>query len=80
VISVKVSKITSEEAEKILASAPVRRIGEYDKVIEAVKKDKAPRLIEGLTRGQAWGLIRKCKEAGLTARALEKGSKVLISP
>jgi len=77
---VQVKKITEDEAEKILASAPVRRVGEYDKIIESVKKDKAPRLIEGLTRGQAWGLIRKCKENGLSAKALEKGTKVLVSP
>jgi hypothetical protein len=75
-----VKKISVEEAEKLLASAPVRRTGEYDKIIDGVKKDKAPRLIEGLTRGQAWGLIRKCKSAGLNAKALEHGSKVLVSP
>jgi hypothetical protein len=75
-----VKKITSEEAEKILASAPVRRVGEYDKVIEAVKKDKVPRLIEGLTRGQSWGLVRKCKQAGLNARVLGHGTEVLVSP
>jgi hypothetical protein len=78
--AMKVSKISVEEAQKLLESAPVRRVGEYDKIIEAVKKDKMPRLIEGLTRGQAWGLIRKCKQAGVNARALEHGTKVLVSP
>jgi hypothetical protein len=76
----KVNKISVEEAQRLLESAPVRRVGEYDKIIDAVKKDKVPRLVEGLTRGQAWGLIRKCKQAGVNARALDKGSKVLISP
>ena len=75
-----VKKISAEEAEKLLASVPVRRVGEYSKLIEQVKRDKQPRVVEGLTRGAAWGLIRKCKQAGLNAKALEKGSKVLIYP
>ena len=75
-----VKKISAEEAEKLLASAPVRRVGEYSKLIEQVKRDKQPRVVEGLTRGAAWGLIRRCKQAGLNAKALEKGSKVLIYP
>jgi hypothetical protein len=73
-----VKKITAEEAEKLLASAPARRVGEYSKLIEQVKKDKQPRVVEGLTRGAAWGLIRRCKQEGLQAKALEKGTKVLI--
>jgi len=76
----KVSKLTSAEAEQLLAQAPVRRVGEYAKIIESVQKDKQPRLVEGLSRGAAWGLIRKCKEAGINAKALEHGTKVLISP
>jgi hypothetical protein len=80
VIKVKVSKITVEEAQKILESLPTRRTGEYNKIIEAVKKDKMPRVVEGLTRGAAWGLIRRVKQEGLNAKALEKGTKVLIYP
>jgi hypothetical protein len=73
-----VKKITVDEVQKILESLPTRRTGEYTKIIEQVKRDKQPRVVEGLTRGAAWGLIRRCKQEGLQAKALDKGTKVLI--
>jgi phosphoribosylaminoimidazole (AIR) synthetase len=75
-----VKKITLQEAEELLKTLPVRRTGEYDKLIEQVKKDKQPRVIEGLTHGAAWALYRRCKQEGLQAKVLNKGEKVLILP
>jgi hypothetical protein len=75
-----VKKITPQEAEELLKTLPVRRTGEYDKLIEQVKKDKQPRVVEGLTHGAAWALYRRCKQEGLQARVLDKGGKVLILP
>jgi hypothetical protein len=75
-----VKKISPQEAEELLKALPVRRTGEYDKLIEQVKKDKQPRVVEGLTHGAAWALYRRCKQEGLQARVLDKGGKVLILP
>jgi hypothetical protein len=77
---VQVKKITPQEAEELLKTLPIRRTSEYDKLIEQVKKDKQPRVIEGLTRGAAWALYRRCKQEGIQAKVLNKGEKVLILP
>jgi len=75
-----VKKITLQEAEELLKTLPIRRTSEYGKLIESVKKDRQPRVIEGLSRGAAWALYRRCKQEGLQAKVLNKGEKVLILP
>jgi len=61
-------------------SAPERKVGRWDEVCEQVKKTGKAANITGLTRGQAWSLKRTATNAGLEARVLEKGTRVVIMP
>jgi len=75
-----VKKITREEAEDLLKKHPARVKGQWAELIEEIKKDGIPRYVKGVTRGQAWGLARAAKAAGMSYRVLEKGETILVIP
>jgi hypothetical protein len=75
-----IEKISIEAAKNELAKTPERKMGQWAKLVAEVKKDGQARKVTGLSRGSAWGLMRTAKQAGLTARVLEKGTVVVILP
>jgi len=75
-----VKKITREQAEETLKKHPARVKGQWAELIEEIKKDGLPREVRGVTRGQAWGLARAVKAAGMSYRVLEKGEMILVIP
>ena len=77
---VKFKAITPEEARELLASAPARQRGVWQELIEKVKKSKQPMVVEDVTRGQAWALRRSALQAGIQARVIEGGRKVVLTP
>ncbi|MCL6579339.1 MAG: hypothetical protein K6T73_08135, partial [Candidatus Bathyarchaeota archaeon] len=75
---VKVKGLTAEELEKLNKEHPQRNKGQWDEIIESVKKNKRAVQLTDITRGQAWSIKRKCKEAGLNCRVLNGGESVVI--
>lgn len=72
--------ITEEKAKEILRKNPGRKIGRWAQLCDKIIKAGKPWVEPGLTRGQAWSLKRTAENRGLTARVIEKGTAVLISP
>ena len=77
---VKYKAVTHEEAKELLASAHTRQRGDWQELIDKVKKTKQPLVVEDVTRGQAWALRRTAINAGIKATVLNGGNKVLLTP
>jgi hypothetical protein len=72
--------ITVEEAQEIMAKYPKRARGEWQKLLEQVKKTKKAVVISDISRGMAWNIARSAKQSGLVARVIEGGKAVVVSP
>lgn len=57
----------------------VTKKGKWTDLIEAIKKDKKPRKITGLTRGQVAALYRKAKDEGLDSKTSYKDGSVVLA-
>jgi len=77
---VKISKKPVAELQAELEKAPKRVIGRWADLIAEVVKSGQGAEVTGLTRGQAWGLMRTAKNAKCTAQVLDKGTRVIILP
>jgi hypothetical protein len=76
----KVDKLKPVEAQEEFAKIPERRVGQWTEIFVAMKKDKQPVRITGITHGQVAALRRKAKEEGFPAKSIEKGTGVLLLP
>jgi len=73
-----VEKITAAEAEKELAKVSVR--GKWSDLIAQILKDKQPRRVTELKRGQIAALARAVKEAKMRYKADYKNGTIVIAP
>jgi len=73
-----VEKITAAEAEKELAKVSVR--GKWSDLIAQILKDKQPRRVTELKRGQIAALHRAAREAKLRTKADYKNGSMVIAP
>ena len=74
-----VKKLTAAQAEELLASIPAREVGRWSKIIAEVLKTGTPQQITDLSKGQVAGIVRNARQAGLSARAINKYSGVLLT-
>lgn len=77
---VKVETPEADELQKEFDKVPERKVGQWKLICEKIEKSGKGVVVTYLTRGQCWALKRAAKEAGLRAKVVEKGSKVLILP
>jgi len=75
---VKKTVLTIEQLQEILSKAPARNRGVWQELINEVKRTKKPMLVEDVSRGQAWALRRAALQAGIQARVIENGKKVIL--
>ena len=76
----KISKKSAAEVEKEYAENPPRAKGQWNDIVERVKKSGQAVEVTDLTKGQVAAATRKFKEVGLRYRAFYKDGKVLVLP
>ena len=70
--------LAPEQLQEILSKTPARKRGIWQELINEVKRTKKPMLVEDVSRGQAWALRRAALQAGIQARVIENGKKVIL--
>ena len=74
----KMVKRTDKEIKDELAKSPIREIGKWNRICEDVKKSGQSVELSEITRGQAWSIKRKAKEAGIHAKVTKEGNVLLF--
>jgi len=75
-----VTKVSKEKAEETFAKAPDRRAGKWTELCTEVKKSHQAVEVSGLKKGQVAHLVKKARDMGLRARALNHMTGVLVLP
>ena len=76
----KISKKSAADVEKEFAENPPRAKGQWNEIVERVKKTGAAVEVTDLSKGQVAAAMRKFKEVGLRYRAFYKDGKILVLP